>query len=185
MKEKIYDFSKIKAIIGLGNPGGKYYNTRHSIGFCVADVFVDRYGGSWSKNELMEYSQVLISDDQGFVAQKIFVIKPLTFMNNSGKVLPFLLKKGIKPEEILVVHDELEKPFGKNVIRWNGSSRGHNGLRSICGVIGGDFWHLRFGIGRPADKSDVGNYVLSSFTHDEEAQIGELVERAIDLIEGI
>jgi PTH1 family peptidyl-tRNA hydrolase len=180
MNEKKYSFVNIKAIIGLGNPGSKYLKTRHNIGFRVADQFIARYSGSWSSRDLMEHCQINISD----TSRNIHVIKPTTFMNNSGQVIPFLLKKGISGDDILVIHDELEKSFGKTAIRWNGSARGHNGLRSICDFIGKDFWRLQFGIGRPEQKEDVGRYVLSPFFREEEDDLLLLIEKAISLIEG-
>ena len=109
----------------------------------------------------------------------ILLIKPQTFMNASGKVIPFLLKKGIKGENILVVHDELEMPFGKIKVKFGGSAKGHNGLRSIIDIIGKDFWRLSFGIDRPENREDVGQYVLSNFTEktdDLEAGINQAVQ---------
>lgn len=103
-------------------------------------------------------------------------------MNDSGKVIPFLEKKGIKPENIVVVHDELEKPFGKLAVRQGGSHRGHNGLRSIISYCSQDFWRIRFGIGRPENKADVSNYVLSNFSEDKD-QLNQLIEEAADLAE--
>jgi PTH1 family peptidyl-tRNA hydrolase len=103
-------------------------------------------------------------------------------MNNSGRVLPSLQKKGIKPEQILVIHDELEKPFGKIVLRFGGSHKGHNGLKSIMSMIGADFWHLAFGIGRPADKNDVPTYVLSNFSPDEASRVPELIDQSLALL---
>jgi PTH1 family peptidyl-tRNA hydrolase len=131
---------------------------------------------------LLLYAQVSIFDEKNLTQRAIHIVKPTTFMNLSGKAIPFLLKKGIKPEEILVIHDELEKPFGKCNIRWDGSARGHNGLRSIDSIIGKDYWRLRFGIGRPEDKSEVGDYVLSPFTTDQEDLLGGLIEDVIALI---
>ncbi|MBU1007620.1 aminoacyl-tRNA hydrolase [Candidatus Dependentiae bacterium] len=180
MLEQLYDFRSIKAIIGLGNPGAKYYHTRHNIGFRVVDSFAERYGAQWGEVELMQYAGALLPDR----LKPVYLIKPLTFMNNAGRVLPFLLMKGIKPEQILVVHDELEKPFGKLSIRFDGSARGHNGLRSIIGVVGNGFWRLRFGIGRPEKKSLVGDFVLSRFSQEEEEDIMRLIEEAIILTEG-
>lgn len=180
MSEQLYDFEKIKAIIGLGNPGHKYYLTRHNIGFRVVDVFADRYDAQWSDAELMQHTSIFLPES----TRSIVLVKPLTFMNNAGKIVPFLIKKGISSEEILVVHDELEKPFGKMSLRLGGSARGHNGLRSIMGVIGESFWRLRFGIGRPEDKSQVGNYVLSRFFPEEEQEVSRLLEQAIVLLEG-
>jgi PTH1 family peptidyl-tRNA hydrolase len=174
-----YKFSSIKAIIGLGNPGTQYYHTRHSIGFRVTDLFVEKYGGNWSEKDQMRYATVQIGD-----GKSVHVIQPLTFMNNSGKVIPYLSKKGIAADELLVIHDELEKPFGKIDIRLNGGARGHNGLRSILGVIGKDFWRLQFGIGRPEKKEDVANYVLASFSKQEELELTGLIDKAVLLIGG-
>lgn len=166
----------IKAIIGLGNPGPRFVNHRHNIGFRVVDLLCERYMGSWQSKDTMELATVRIKDNP------VLLIKPQTFMNDSGKVIPFLQKKGIKAENILVVHDELEKPFGKLAMRVGGSHRGHNGLRSIIGQSGADFARLRFGIGRPEGKSQVSDYVLSNFDQDS-AEIDQLVEEAADMVE--
>jgi len=167
----------ILAIIGLGNPGPKYHATRHNIGFQIVDALAQNYGGQWQHKELMDIATIMIND------KKILLIKPQTFMNNSGKVIPYLNKQGIKAENILVVHDELEYPFGKVKIRFGGSARGHNGLRSIIEHCGKDFARLRFGISRPEDKRMVGNYVLQPFEEDL-AEIDQQIDRSIDLIEG-
>lgn len=172
----------IRAIIGLGNPGFQYYKTRHNIGFRVVDALTERYHASWNESELMQHTQILMPGE-GETRRPVFLIKPLTFMNNSGKVLPFLLKKGIDAREILVIHDELEKPFGTLVVRWNGGARGHNGLRSIEGIIGKQFWRLCFGIGRPEDRNEIGNYVLSPFETEQESKLDNCIERALLLIE--
>ena len=166
----------IKAIIGLGNPGPKYHNHRHNIGFRVLDALAERHGGSWQKKDNAEIAQIMINN------QRIILIKPLTFMNDSGRVVPPLLKQGIKSENILVVHDELEKPFGDVSIRIGGSAKGHNGLRSIIGVCGPDFARLRFGIGRPERKEDVPDYVLSNFV-ESQTDRAQHIEEAVDSIE--
>jgi PTH1 family peptidyl-tRNA hydrolase len=98
-------------------------------------------------------------------------------------VLPWLTKKGIKSDQIVVVHDELEKPFGKNIVKFSGSAKGHNGLRSIIGLIGQDFWRLRFGVGRPQDATEIKDYVLLPFSQQEEAQLGVLLSQACSLLE--
>lgn len=175
-----YDKNIIKAVIGLGNPGSKYHKNRHNIGFRVLDALGKQFGLSWQKGDKMEYSQAHVSSDGS--VRTVYLIKPLTFMNDSGLVLSFLQKKGIKPNEILVVHDELEKPFGFTGVSFSGSAKGHNGLRSIMGMIGQDFWRLKFGIGRPAEKADVPNYVLSNFGPQEEAMLDELIEKALTAI---
>jgi len=167
---------EIKAIIGLGNPGPKYAFNRHNIGFIVVDAIADRFNGFWDTKPNMEVATVTI---QG---KNILLIKPQTFMNTSGKVIPFLQKKGIKAENILVVHDELEMPFGKVKIKQGGSARGHNGLRSIIEYCGKEFVRLRFGIGRPAEKSMVSRHVLSNFTESDQ-EIEALVDQSVELIE--
>jgi PTH1 family peptidyl-tRNA hydrolase len=176
MQDKVFDINLIKAIIGLGNPGPGYYKTRHSIGFRVVDQLAQQYGASFNQSDNKEYAQVQLDSNS------VYLIKPMTFMNKSGQVIPFLQKKGIKPEEIIVIHDELEKEFGNVSIKFSGGAKGHNGLRSIIGMMGQDFWRLRFGIGRPESKDDVGNYVLSPFLKEEELAMSELIDKAINLI---
>jgi PTH1 family peptidyl-tRNA hydrolase len=166
----------IKVVIGLGNIGPKYDRTRHNIGFKVLDQLAQEYSGSWSKKELFESAVIDLNN------QQVLLIKPHTFMNSSGKVVPFLQKKGITPEQILIVHDELEKQFGVVAVKFGGSHKGHNGLRSIIEFAGADFWRLRFGIGRPDDKAQVPNYVLAPFTESQE-EIDRLLDAAISLIQ--
>jgi PTH1 family peptidyl-tRNA hydrolase len=165
----------IRAIIGLGNPGAKYYHTRHSIGFRIVDALAHNYNGHWQKKNEMECTDITIND------QHLLLIKPQTFMNDSGRVVPYLLKKGIKPEQILVVHDELEKPFGNISIKMGGSAKGHNGLRSIITACGADFPRLRFGIGRPQNKEQVPDYVLTNFSEDAHT-LEQAIERAVNMI---
>lgn len=165
----------IKAIIGLGNPGLRYANTRHNIGFRVIDELAKKYGATWRKLSDMEYARLQLDDTS------IALVKPQTFMNSSGDVIPYLKKDGIKPEEILVVHDELELPFGDIAFKFGGSAKGHNGLKSIIAAMGADFARLRIGIGRPEQREEVPNYVLQPFTQDN-MQINEIIERSIGLI---
>src|SRR5690606_12220398 len=103
------------------------------------------------------------------------------FMNDSGKVIPWLAQKGIKADSLLVVHDELEQPFGKVRLKQGGSARGHNGLRSIIQVIGPDFNRLQIGIGRPATKEEVPTYVLSPFEQSA-AEINQVISAAVKMI---
>lgn len=170
----------IKAIIGLGNPGPKFINTRHNIGFVIVNYIAEKYDGDWSSEKNFEKSEIEIDN------KKILLIKPKTFMNNSGDVVPYLQKKGIKPEEILVIHDELEKKIGNISTKQGGSARGHNGLKSIIEKYGSNFWRLRFGIDRPKDREDVSVYVLSNFNHNEQEMLDQLVQisanKALDII---
>lgn len=176
----------IRAIIGLGNPGARFTFNRHNIGFRVVDHFAERFHGTWKESDTLAYAEIKLPAelaDQGCqLSPALLLIKPLTYMNTSGRVIPFLTKKGIQPQEILVVHDELEKKFGYLGIRLGGSARGHNGLRSIIGLIGEQFWRLRFGIGRPERKEEVADFVLSNFTKDEAAQMDGLLDQAVDML---
>ena len=167
--EKKYD---IKAIIGLGNPGPKYYFTRHSIGFLVVDALAMDFGAQWQKKDVLELAEINCS------GQKIILIKPQTFMNSSGKVIPFLLKKGIKVENIVVIHDELESVFGKVSLKEGGSAKGHNGLRSVISACGPDFLRIRCGISRPDNREDVSKYVLTQFPKDDDV-LDRMIEEAV------
>jgi len=165
-----------KVIIGLGNPGLSYVKTRHNIGFRVVDALCQKHQGSWVKKDNYEVAEIEIN------GKKIFLIKPQTTMNLSGRVIPALFKKGYNLADILVVYDELEKKFGVLQLKQGGSHRGHNGVRSIM-EHGENFWRLRIGIDRPARKEDVGDYVLSHFTQDEESKMEEVIEKVIKSIE--
>ncbi len=166
----------INVIIGLGNPGQQYYYNRHNIGFRIVDELARKHGGIWKSKKNMEMAEVVIHE------KKILLVKPETFMNESGKVIPFLQKQGIKPENILVIHDELEKPFNKLAFKIGGSHRGHNGLRSIIAACGPNFARLRFGVGRPESKDEVGDYVLQNFTQDSIA-VEQGIDQALAMIE--
>lgn len=165
---------QIQAIIGLGNPGKKYHHNRHNIGFRIVDALVAQHHGSWKTKDHMEYAQITIN------GKPVIVVKPTTYMNDSGKVVPVLLKQGIKPENIMVVHDELELPFGHIKAKKGGSAKGHNGLKSIIAACGDAFNRLRFGIGRPANREDVPTFVLENF--DSLDELESLIEKSLDLI---
>lgn len=166
----------IKAIIGLGNPGKQYARNRHNIGFVIVDALAKKYQGRWQAKPSMELTTVEIN------GHDVILIKPQTFMNTSGVVIPFLTKQGIKPEHILVVHDELELPFGQIKSKVGGSAKGHNGLKSIIQACGDLFARLRFGIGRPEEREQVPAYVLQDFA-ESMPEIAELVDRALGMIE--
>ncbi|MCX5922383.1 MAG: aminoacyl-tRNA hydrolase [Candidatus Dependentiae bacterium] len=166
----------ISTIIGLGNPGRQYHYNRHNIGFLVLDALAEAHGGSWRTKEHMEIADIMLN------GAKILLIKPQTFMNNSGKVISYLAKQGIKPENILVVHDELELSFGQLKFKVGGSHKGHNGLKSIIASCGDGFARLRFGIGRPENREDVSDYVLQNFTEDR-AEVERLIGQSVEMIQ--
>ncbi len=165
----------IKVIIGLGNPGPAYVYTRHNIGFRVVDALVDEVHGSWKKRDNAEVAQVVLE------GMSFIVIKPQTFMNSSGAIWPWLAKQGIKPEEVLVVHDELELPFGKVALKLGGSAKGHNGLKSLISYAGDQFYRMRCGIGRPEQREDVPDYVLAKFNEKPELVDALLVQAIVHI----
>ncbi len=176
--EPSYNKAQIRAIIGLGNPGAKFYRNRHNIGFRAVDAIAAAYDAAWKETDAMSHATIR---PEG-IAYDIYLIKPKTYMNSSGLVMPWLTKKGIKPEEILVVHDELEKKFSRLVLKFGGSHKGHNGLRSLIGAVGPLFWRLKFGIDRPGEQEHVPNYVLADFTSEQELLVPDLLKKAVDLI---
>jgi PTH1 family peptidyl-tRNA hydrolase len=149
----------IKLIVGLGNPGRQYEKTRHNAGFLFLDTLLSNYGGSWQ----------LDGKFQGHLAEavinynKVLLLKPETFMNRSGQSVGKVARYyKIQPEEILVVHDELDFQTGVVKLKKDGGHAGHNGLRDIIAHLGSNgFYRLRIGIGRPAPGKVVADYVLS------------------------
>jgi peptidyl-tRNA hydrolase, PTH1 family len=165
-----------KALIGLGNPDLRYARTRHNIGFQVIDALATAHGGQWQRKRVEEVAYIQMHD------ANVILIKPQTYMNNSGDVVPFLKKEGIQPIEVLVIHDELELPFGKIASKVGGSAKGHNGLKSIIQAWGtAEFGRLRIGIGRPVHKEDVAQYVLQPF--DDQAAVQKVIDEAVTVIE--
>jgi PTH1 family peptidyl-tRNA hydrolase len=167
----------IKALIGLGNPGARYASTRHNIGFMVLDSIAQQQGSNWKSVEKAEVAEIQIDD------QRIYLVKPQTFMNTSGEVLSWLQKKGVKADEILVVHDELELPFGKFAVKKGGSAKGHNGVRSIIAHGAEGSLRLRCGISRPEQREQVPEYVLQRFkesSEDLDAFIEALANAALE-----
>jgi PTH1 family peptidyl-tRNA hydrolase len=158
----------IAVIIGLGNPGPKYHFTRHNIGFLFLDYLANSSGASWRSSGQALISTVRLNN------KELLLIKPQTFMNSSGVVWSLIAKKGIRPEQVLVAHDELEKKFNTFQIRLGGSARGHNGLRSLIAAAGENFWRLRLGVDRPEDKNTVPEYVLTSFPVEQKELLANL-----------
>ena len=175
-------------LVGLGNPGSNYTNTRHNIGFKIIDAINAHFKLSKQKPK---FKGLLTT---GNVAdQKIYAIKPLTFMNNSGICIRELIEYfKIDAEDVIVFHDDLDVEFGKIKAKFGGSSAGHNGIASIDKFIGKDYSRVRIGIGKPKGNIEVGDYVLQNFDEDETVSIEKisknitesisiLVEKKLDL----
>lgn len=169
-----------RLIVGLGNPGVKYEKTRHNVGWRVIDELATRYhfGGGRSEKRAQTWDGVIRGE-------RVKLAKPLTFMNRSGESVRALMDYYEIPIDcLLVVHDDLDTPFGTLRLRKAGGHGGQNGLRSIIQHLGDkDFARLRFGIGRPPGKMQPVDYVLQAFKGDDAIEAAELAARAADAIE--
>ncbi|MBU9710165.1 aminoacyl-tRNA hydrolase [Evansella tamaricis] len=170
----------MKLIVGLGNPGIKYDGTRHNIGFEVIDRTVEKFG--------IDLDQSKFKGIYGFKKignNKLFLLKPLTYMNLSGEsIVPLMNYFKIEKEELLVIYDDLDLPPGSIRLREKGGHGGHNGIKSIISQLGTDeFKRIRVGIGRPPKGQAVPDYVLGRFMKEEQISIDEAVERSLDAID--
>ena len=165
-----------KLIVGLGNPGSKYQWTRHNAGFMVLDRLADIAGISVARKKFSGFYGE--GDWQG---DHLLLLKPLTFMNLSGRsVVEALRFHKLHLKDVVVIHDDLDIPFGKVKFKEGGGHAGHNGLRSLVAELGsGDFTRVRVGIGRPS-RGDVVDYVLNRFTDDEQNQLTTILDGVID-----
>lgn len=165
-------------IVGLGNPGKEYDGTRHNIGFACLDAFVDTtnemgQSGKWvDKKDL----RCLMSTGQLGEA-RVIAIKPTTYMNLSGEAVQAVCHfYKIHPDQIIVVHDELDVDFGQIRMRMGGSAAGHNGIKSITQHIGEDYGRVRIGIGpKTPEQVDSADFVLQKFSEGEQSHMGELI----------
>jgi peptidyl-tRNA hydrolase, PTH1 family len=168
----------IRLFVGLGNPGAEYEATRHNAGFW----FVDELARQWKCNLAMDkgYHGLVARSSQG--GQNVWLLQPQTFMNLSGKSVGALARFfKIKPEEILVIYDELDVVPGEAKVKLGGSST-HNGLRSISELVGADYWRLRIGIGHPGVKSEVLSWVLKKPMQEQRSLIDETIARSLKAV---
>ena len=167
----------IKLLVGLGNPGPDYDATRHNAGFW----FVDGAARALKTTLLMDRSYHGLVARTTFQGQPMWLLEPQTFMNLSGKSVAALARFfKINPDEILVVHDELDLPPGEAKLKFGGSHAGHNGLRDIHAQLGtGDYWRLRLGVGHPGVKSEVIHWVLKKPSLDHRIAIDQCIDRAL------
>ncbi|MEO7335170.1 MAG: aminoacyl-tRNA hydrolase [Caldimonas sp.] len=167
----------IRLLAGLGNPGTEYESTRHNAGFWFVDEAARQFRATLVPERSYSGLVARISRPEG----PLWLLEPMTFMNLSGKSVAALARFfKIAPEEILVVHDELDLMPGQAKLKLGGSAAGHNGLKDIEAQIGSSgFWRLRLGIGHPGVKSEVVNYVLRKPPADQRDAIGKSIELAL------
>ncbi|MEA3346598.1 MAG: aminoacyl-tRNA hydrolase [Candidatus Auribacterota bacterium] len=168
----------MKIVVGLGNPGKEYEGTRHNIGFEVLDILLDRFNTQFSKKSKFygEAAEAKVSEE------KVVLLKPRTFMNNSGKAVYAVLSwYGCKASDLIVTLDDASISVGNIRVRQKGSSAGHNGLKSIIDCLGTqDFPRVRVGIG---SSSDMVNHVLDRFSRKTKAAVHEAITDAADAVE--
>jgi len=166
-------------IIGLGNVGEKYELTRHNIGFLILDYFCNKYKNKFSTERYGQYTLLKIK------GRNIHLLKPNTLMNLSGKAVNYWMNKlKIKKENLLILVDDLNLPFGEKRIKKKGSDGGHNGLKSINNSIESDEYpRLRFGIGSEFNMGNQSNYVLENFSKPELENIEDQIQESLKIIE--
>ena len=155
----------IAVIAGLGNPGSKYRNTRHNIGYALVDQLATNYGATWKHEARFEAEVAVIQYEE----RKLMLLKPQTFMNASGRSLGTVLRyRKLPAESMLVIYDDLTLDLGRIKLSVNGSAGGHNGIADILTQVGTGFARFRVGIGaKPHKEMDLADYVLSKFSKDE------------------
>jgi PTH1 family peptidyl-tRNA hydrolase len=174
----------MRLVAGLGNPGPRYKANRHNVGFMAVEAIARRHEFGAARSRF----QALVSD--GTIAgQKLSLMQPMTFMNDSGRAVGEAMRfYKLPPEELLVIHDEIDLAAGKLRMKQGGGAAGHNGLRDIDAHVGPDYWRLRIGVGHPGDKRLVHPHVLSDFTADDDGwlkpMLGAIAEAFPALVEG-
>ncbi len=165
-------------LVGLGNPTPDSNENRHNVGFKIIDAINKKFGLSKQKPKFKGLLTTgNISD------KKVYAIKPLTFMNNSGICIRELIEYfKIDAKDIIVFHDDLDVEFSKIKSKFGGSSAGHNGIESIDKFIGKDYYRVRVGIGKPEKKIEASNFVLSNFNEEEKIELEKVIKNIIDYI---
>lgn len=166
-------------VVGLGNPGPEYVDTRHNFGFRCIDRMADEHGVTLSRRH-----RSAIVGEGAIDGHRIVLAKPRTFVNRSGEAVSYLLTRfKATPEKLLIIYDEMELPLGNVRLRPRGSAGGHNGIKSIVDALGSqDFPRLRIGIGRPSGDSDAIAYVLSVPRDEEQVAVDDSIELASKVV---
>jgi len=163
-------------LVGLGNPTPDSNDNRHNIGFKIIDAINQKFGLSKQKPK---FKGLLTTGN--ISNKKVYAIKPLTFMNNSGICIRELIEYfKMDVEDVIVFHDDLDVDFSKIKTKFGGSSAGHNGIESIDKFIGKDYSRVRVGIGKPEKKIEVSDFVLTNFTEEEKIELEKVIQSIID-----
>ncbi|MBN2896705.1 MAG: aminoacyl-tRNA hydrolase [Campylobacterales bacterium] len=163
-------------IVGLGNPGSTYANTRHNVGFRVIDALLRRHRCDPIRKNSFE--------GELFKCAEHFLLKPSTYMNLSGRSIQ-AVRTFYKIDDVVVIHDDLDLPFGALRFKHGGGHGGHNGLKSTDAMISSSYLRVRMGIGKPEHKGEVASYVLSPFSAHEEPHLPLWIAQAADAIEAL
>jgi len=168
----------LRLVVGLGNPGRSYAFNRHNVGFLAADTIVRRHGfGPWRSRFQGTASEGDLAGD------KLLVLKPETYMNESGRAVEAAAQfYKIPLDQIFVIHDEIDLVPGKVRVKQGGGAAGHNGLRSIDAHLGPAYWRIRLGVGHPGSPELVKAYVLQDFAKDEQPLIGTMIEAVVQAL---
>jgi PTH1 family peptidyl-tRNA hydrolase len=180
--------SEVWLVVGLGNPGPSYAGHRHNVGYLVADELVTRQGGSWRSHKTGRADVVEGRvGPLGVEAPRAVLARPRSYMNEiGGPVKALMTFYKVEPDHLVVVHDELDLPFGRMRVKLGGGDNGHNGLRSVRSALGtGDFHRVRIGIGRPSGRQEVSDFVLSNYSATERKDVPFQVYAAADAVESL
>ncbi len=168
-------------IAGLGNPGPEYAGNRHNAGFMVADLLADRIGARFKRDR----SRVQAASGR-LGGLPVLIVKPMSYVNASGPAVAAVGRFYKVPlGRIVAVHDELDLPFGTIRLKRGGGDNGHNGLRSMTGTLGPDYYRVRIGVGRPPGRRDPADFLLSDFSPAERKELPLIIERAADAVEAL
>ncbi len=170
-----------RAVVGLGNPGPRYEGTRHNVGVVVVEELLDRSGARLKSHK----SGCLVAETR-LAGESVVLARPTSYMNESGRPVASLVRYfKVAAEQLIVIHDEIDVPFGEVRVKLGGGTAGHNGLNSIVPHLGKDFVRVRVGVSRPRGRQEPADYVLSAFSSSERKELPFIVDGAADAVEAV
>lgn len=171
----------MKIVVGLGNPGTKYAGTRHNVGFMVTDALAQA-----EQMPLKKKGHQALYTVGRMAGEQVMLIQPQTYMNLSGTTVSSACKtSGVSGSDVIVIHDDIDLPFGVVRIKIGGGHGGHNGLRHIIQLVGNDFTRIRVGVGRPPAGGDAAAFVLRPFAADEKNNLTKVLAHAADAVQTV